>query len=137
MIDAEAFLQRDRYAVELGVGLVDAGEGRATCRLALEEQHRNGMGTVHGGVIFGLADFAFALAANSYGVLAVAVSVHISYLKAVRSGTLLAEASEVSLGGRLASYTVRVTDDAGDLCALFQGMVYRRQGHAPDGSGAG
>ncbi|MBN2468316.1 MAG: hotdog fold thioesterase, partial [Deltaproteobacteria bacterium] len=85
----------------------------------------------HGGAIFTLADLAFAVAANSHGTVAVAVSVTISFLKAVTGGTVTAEAREVSLNPKLASYSVTVTDENGTVIALFQGMAYRKKEKLP------
>ena len=48
-------------------------------------------------------------------------------MKAVGEGTLTAEAREVSRNPKLASYTITITDDSGDLIATFQGMVYRKK----------
>jgi acyl-CoA thioesterase len=46
---------------------------------------------------------------------------------AALNATLTAEAKEVSINPKLATYQVNVTDDAGDLVASFQGMVYRKR----------
>jgi acyl-CoA thioesterase len=59
--------------------------------------------------------------------VAVAINASISYLKAARKGTLFAEAKEVSLNPKLATYTIDVTDDSGDRIAVFQGTVYRKK----------
>lgn len=123
----------DRYAHYLGVELLEVGEGSARASLAIAEHHLNAVGTVHGGAIFGLADLAFAVACNSRGALAVALNVSISYVKAVRNGTLYATAQETTLGSRIATYTIDVTDEAGDVIALFQGMAYRRQERSVSG----
>jgi acyl-CoA thioesterase len=88
------------------------------------EHHLNGVGTVHGGAIFTLADFAFATACNSHGKIAVAVNVSISFMKAVSTGSLIAEAWEVSKNPKLGTYTAQVKDDAGDVVAIFQGLAY-------------
>ena len=50
-----------------------------------------------------------------------------SFLTAVSEGTLTAEAVEVSLGHKLATYTVQVKDDAGAIIAVMQGTVYRKK----------
>lgn len=126
MSDIHAFMAQDLFARHVGIELVEASEGRATARLTLDGRHLNGAGTVHGAALFALADVAFAAASNSHGPLAMGVNATVAYLKAVREGTLVAVAEEISLGRRLATYTVRITDDAGEPVALFQGTVYRR-----------
>lgn len=125
------FFRNDRYAELSGIEIVEVGEGRAKARLTVSERHLNGVDLVHGGAIFTLADLAFAVASNSHGTVAVAINASVSFLKAARSGTLQAEAVEVSRNPRLGSYTVTVTDDAGDIVAIFQGMVYRKSDPLP------
>jgi acyl-CoA thioesterase len=120
-------LEKDRYAKLTGIELVEVAEGRAKARLKISGQHLNGVGIAHGGAIFTLADFVFAAASNSHETLAVAINVSISYLKAVFNGTLIAEAREVAINPKLASYTVEVRDETGDLVAIFQGMAYRKK----------
>ena len=95
--------------------------------MKIEPYHFNGARTVHGGAIFTLADFAFAVASNSHGTLAMGINTSVSFVKAATGGTLYAEAVEQSRNPRLASYSVRITDDADDVVAIFQGMVYRKK----------
>jgi acyl-CoA thioesterase len=122
----DEFFEKDAWAREAGIELLDVSPGRATVRMAIDEHHRNSHGTVHGGAIFTLADTAFALASNSRGVPAAAINAHISYVTAASRGTLLARAEEFSLNPKIATYTVTVTDDEGAKVAIFQGMVYRK-----------
>jgi acyl-CoA thioesterase len=123
----EAFFKKDIFAAYVGIELTDAGEGRATARLKIEDHHLNGLGLVHGGAIFTLADLAFAAAVNSHGRIAVAIHCSIAYLKAAEGDFLVAEAREVSCGPKIAAYTIRVTDGTGELIALFEGMAYRKK----------
>jgi acyl-CoA thioesterase len=122
----QRFIDQDRYARHLGVEIVECGEGAARAKLELRENHLNSVNTVHGGAIFSLADSAFSAASNSHGTVAVAIQVSISYFKAVSTGTIYAEAKEVSRNPKLATYLIEVTDDGGSLLALFQGTVYRK-----------
>jgi acyl-CoA thioesterase len=91
----------------------------------------NGLGTVHGGAIFTLADFAFAAACNSHGTVAVALNVSITFMKAATTGTLWADAREVSKNFKVGSYAVEVKDDQGELVAQFQGLAYRKKDKLP------
>ena len=120
------FFERDRFARHAGIELLEVGEGYARARMEIKDQHLNGVDLVHGAAIFTLADLVFAAASNSHGTVAVAINVSISFLKAARSGTLVAEGREVSRNPKLGSYTVTVVDGAGDLVAIFQGMAYRK-----------
>jgi acyl-CoA thioesterase len=120
--------QRDRFAKLLGMEIVSAGDGKAVTRLVIRDDHLNAMDMVHGGVIFSLADLAFALACNSRGVPSVGLSTTINYVKAGKAGdTLTAEAREVTLGKKVANYIVEIRDQTGEILALFQGLAYRKQ----------
>jgi len=121
------FVQQDHFARHIGVELLEYGGGRARARMAIGKHHMNSAGTVHGGAIFSLADAVFSAASNSHGTLAMATNVSISFFKAVAGGTLVAEAEEVSLNPRLATYLVTVKDEDGNRIALFQGTVYRKK----------
>ncbi|WP_174590872.1 PaaI family thioesterase [Methanocella conradii] len=121
------FFKRDRFAEYNGIELLEAGDGRARSAMKLTPNHLNGLGIVHGAAIFALADFTFAAASNSRGNVAVAINANISYMKSVSTGTLYAEAREVSINHKLGTYTIDVTNEAGELLAVFQGMVYRKK----------
>ncbi len=124
-------LKNDKFAERSDIELVAVSPGQARAKMSLRPYHLNGVGTAMGGAIFTLADFAFAAASNSHGTVAVAINVSISFLKAARIGTLWAEAREISKNNKLGSYTVEVKDEAGDLVAIFQGMVYRKKDPLP------
>jgi acyl-CoA thioesterase len=116
--------ENDRFAASSGMRLLELRPGFAKTSLQVEERHLNNIGTVQGGVIFTLADFAFGAAAKTGGKVAVAISAHLSFLTAVLSGTLYAEATEVSRSRHLSACVVRVTNDTGELIALFQGTAF-------------
>jgi len=121
------FSTGDRFARHSGIELVEVGPGRAKARMKIEPFHFNIARTVHGGAIFTLADFAFAVASNSHGTLAMGINTTVSFVKTALAGTLYADASELSRNAKLATYSVLITDDAGDTVAIFQGMVYRKK----------
>jgi acyl-CoA thioesterase len=81
---------------------------------------------VQGGVVFTLADVAFAVASNSHGQLALAVNVNITFLKSVSEGYLYATANELSDPKRLGAYDVLVHNEHNELIARFNGLVYRK-----------
>lgn len=125
--------ENDRFAAASGMRLVELRPGYAKTSLQVDDRHLNNLGTVQGGAIFTLADFAFGVAAKTGGKVAVAIDATISFLKATRSGTLYAEATEVSRSRRLSVCTVRVTNDAGQLIALVQGTAYIKDEPFPPG----
>ena len=132
MENIKRFLKNDKFAEHVGIQLLEVSKGGAKAKLDINEKHLNGANIVHGGTIFILADFVFAAASNSHGTIALAINANISYLKAVSSGTLIAEAKEVSLNPKLATYTIHVTNERDDLIAIFQGMVYRKKDRIDD-----
>ncbi len=93
----------------------------------VEEKHLNALKTVQGGALFTLADLTFAAASNAYGTVTVAINANISFVKAAAGKTLTAEAIETSINPKISTYTVNITDDQGDLVAIFQGMGYRKK----------
>ncbi len=121
------FSSQDKFARHNGIELLDVAPGWARVSMAIAPYHLNGAKTVHGGAIFTLADFAFAVASNSHGTLAMGITTSVSFVKSATKGTLYAEARELALNPKLASYHVIVTDDAGSVIALFQGTVYRKK----------
>jgi len=121
------FFKGDRLAEYLGIELVEVSMGKAVAKMEIRKEHLNGINTVHGGAIFTLADFAFAVAANSHGRVTVAINVSISFMKASKNGTLTAVANEISLNPKLATYTVNICNDDGELIAIFQGLAYRKR----------
>lgn len=123
----ELFAANDLFARHNGIELIDLAQGRATVRMEIQPYHFNAAGTVHGGAIFTLADFAFAAASNSHGRIAMGISTSVNFVKAAVKGNLFATAVENSLNQKLGSYTVTVTDDEGATIAIFQGMVYRKK----------
>ncbi|MGO9243881.1 MAG: PaaI family thioesterase [Verrucomicrobiia bacterium] len=131
MKDIKEFFTQDRYAKLSGIELLSVSPGHAVAQMPIHPHHFNAVGSVQGGAIFTLADFAFAAASNAHGKVAVGINVSITYMKAVSSGTLRAEAREVSANPKLASYTVNITDEHNTLIAVFQGLVYRKDQPLP------
>lgn len=120
---AETLLQREGTGAAWGVTIDEAREGFARIRMILRDDMLNGHGIGHGGMIFALADTAFAYACNSRNESTVAQSATISFLAPARAGdVLIAEAREVSRAGRSGVYQVSVRTDAGDVIAEFTGL---------------
>lgn len=120
--------EHDAFARLLGMEVLEIRPGFSRVSLKLGPQMLNGLGIPHGGVIFSLADFAFAAAANSHGQVTVALSLDIHFLRSPRpDATLLAEAEEVRKGRRTALYRIAVTDDSDEAVAELLGMAYRRE----------
>lgn len=108
----------DRFATEVtGIEIVAVSENYAKCELAIDDRHRNAMGAVMGGAIFTLADFCFAVAANSKKLSSVSVSSNIVFLNAVRGERLIAEAHCLKSGRKNCFFRISVTDELGSQVA--------------------
>ena len=118
---AEVLWSRDAASRMLGMVLDSVGPGAAVLSLTVADRHCNGHGTCHGGIIFALADSAFAFACNSRNAVAVAQNNSIAYHRPVHVGdTMRATAREVTLTGRSGLYDVEVRVGAA-LVASFRG----------------
>jgi acyl-CoA thioesterase len=106
----------------LGIGLIDVRPGFAILRMSVREDMTNGIGIGHGGMIFTLADAAFAFACNSHNQRAVAAAGSIDFLRPAHLGDVLtATATEQGLTSRHGIYDVRVENQHGETVALFRG----------------
>ncbi|MCK3685060.1 PaaI family thioesterase [Maribellus sp. YY47] len=124
--DYISFFKNDRYAALTGVEIVEFRDGYCKARLEISDKHLNAANVVQGGAIFTLADFAFAVASNTGGQLALAVNVNITFLKGVGEGTLYATATELDKPKRLGAYDVIVTNEKEEIIARFNGLAYRK-----------
>ncbi len=118
------FIEKDRFAKENGMRLVEVRRGFARTEMTIEPRHLNAVGILQGGALFTLADLAFAAASNSHGVVAVACQVDVTWFRAVASGKLTAVAEEVFRSRKLSTCVVRVQDGEGEPVALFKGIAY-------------
>lgn len=134
---AEAMWARDRAANALGIRIDEVRQGYARLSMPVRGDMVNGHHICHGGLIFSLADTAFAYACNSYNKNTVASACNIDFLAPGREGdTLSAEAIEMSAAGRTGVYDVTVRDSAGKAIALFRGKSYRISGEVIAGLAA-
>jgi len=120
---ARAMLAAEGTGPAWGIEIEEAREGFARIRMRLRADMLNGHGIAHGGMVFALADTAFAYACNSRNLRTVAAQASIVFLDAAREGELLvAEAQEEALAGRSGVYNVKVTGEDGRVIATFQGL---------------
>ena len=120
---ADTLLQREGTGTAWGISIDDAREGYALIRMKLRDDMLNGHRIGHGGMIFALADTAFAYACNSRNENTVAQNASISFLAPAQPGdVLIAEAREVSRSGRSGVYQVSVKTAAGAVIAEFTGL---------------
>ena len=113
----------------MGMELVSCEPGRAVMRMEVKALHLNGHHICHGGFIFTLADSTFAFACNSYNKAAVAAGCSIEFLKPGQLGDVLTcEGLEQTLSGRHGIYDMKVSNQRGEVIALFRGKSAQIQG---------
>ncbi len=126
---AQALFERDRASQALGMRVVEVRPGRARLVMTVRPDMVNGHDVCHGGLVFALADSAFAFACNSYNESTVAAAGTIDFLAAARAGDeLTAEACELWRTKRNGIYEIIVTNQRGERVALFRGRSYRIDG---------
>ena len=120
------------YADTLGIRVLEATPGLTRVTLTVTEGGLNMHGTAHGGLLFSLADEAFAIISN-LEAQAVAIETHLSFFRAAREGDeLVAVATPERVGRTLATYRVEVRrGEEGEVLALFLGTVSRRERGQP------
>src|SRR6478735_4031397 len=119
-------LAKDAFSEWLGIKLLEFGEGYSKIQMTVREEMMNGLNVVHGGIAFSLADSAFAFACNSRNNLSLALETSISFLKPVFiDDELTAEAKEIRNGKTTGVYIVDITNQHGQLIALFKGTCIR------------
>ena len=106
----------------MGMELLECQPGRAVMRMTVRPLHLNGHQICHGGFIFTLADSTFAFACNSYNRNAVAAGCSIEFLRPGKLGDVLTcEGVEQTLSGRHGIYDMKVTNQNGEVMAVFRG----------------
>ncbi len=122
----EALQSGDAAAQAFGIEVLEVAPGEVALSMTVRKDMLNGHGTCHGGILFALADTAFAYACNSHGDARVAAGASIEYVAPARLGEVLrAHARETSRGERHGIYDVAVTTLAGEPRAYFRGRCAR------------
>jgi acyl-CoA thioesterase len=106
----------------MGMQLLECAPGRAVVKMEVQKLHMNGHQICHGGFIFTLADTTFAFACNSHNKVTVAAGCSIEFLKSAQLGDVLTcVGAEQALAGRHGIYDMRVTNQQGEVIAMFRG----------------
>ena len=125
----DGMFARDRAAHGLKMRITHIAPGQATIEMPVQDHMLNGFDICHGGYITTLGDTAFAYACNSQGLAAVASACSVDFVAPGRPGdVLVAEAKEVSQAGRTGVYDVTISNQKGEVIALFRGRSYRMKG---------
>lgn len=123
--EAREYFKNDKFAYNNGMVLEDLGEDFSLCSMELDDRHLNANGGIMGGVMFTLADLAFAALSNNIHRPTVAQQVSINYLSAPKGKTLKARAELVKNGRSSTIIQVRITDETGRDIALFTGTGFK------------
>jgi acyl-CoA thioesterase len=125
-------VQWEPYAQVLGLSLKKLDEGYSLVEMTASDEMQNILGNTHGGAIFSLIDEAFETASNSHGTIAVALNMNVTFIAPPSPGEVLqAEAKEINLTPRTATYLINVTGNGNRLIATCQALVYRKKEALP------
>ena len=114
----------------MGMELLSVEPGRAQMSMVVRPRHLNGHQICHGGFIFTLADSTFAFACNSHNRNTVAAGGSIEFLKPAHAGDVLTcTGVEQVLQGRHGIYDMTVTNQKGEVVAMFRGKSAQIPGH--------
>ncbi len=123
--EAREFFKGDTFAMTNGMQIDELNGDTCTCSMEIRPDHKNAVGGVMGGVIFTLADFAFAVASNNVHKPTVAQQVSINYLSNTKDTRLIAKARCRKDGKTTCIYNIDVTDGTGKDIAQFIGTGYK------------
>ncbi len=116
----------DRFAKGIGARITEISEGLSKAELTVGPEHINGAGVCQGGVMYTLADLAFAAVANSHGILSLGISNTITFMKSAQVGDrLTAECREVLDHHKLPYCDIQIRNQRGELVAVMTGLAYR------------
>ena len=119
-------IKQDLFSQWLGIEIVEIKEGYSKIKMLVRTEMMNGLGIVHGGITFSLADSCFAFACNNRNILSVALDTSINFIKPVHVGDeLVAEAIEMHNGRWTGLYHISITNQKAHVVALFKGTCFR------------
>jgi len=124
---AREVVGRDPMATYLGIEVEEARHAYARCSITVRPEYLNSAERAHGAIVYSLADQAFAVACNSTGTMALAVSFTISYHSAAIDGEkMFSEAHPVSIGRKISVWKIEVRGMEDKLIATGQGIAYHK-----------
>lgn len=122
----KTMLERDQFSKWLGLELLEFRAGYVRLQAVIRPEMMNGIGSLHGGVTFAMADSAFAFTCNMENNISVALEANISFTKAGYAGDVFTiEATEVNTTRKIGVYEVKIINQQDELIALFKGTCYR------------
>ncbi len=124
--EVREFFKNDTFATVNGAVIDEIGDNYAKCSIKINDNHKNAVGGVMGGVHFMLADFTFAVASNWQKLGSVSLNSNITFLSTVKGTRLIAEAKCVKEGKNTNCYKIDVFDDLGNNVALVNITGFRK-----------
>lgn len=119
-------MAHDLFSQWLGISVIEIREGYSKIKMTVRPEMINGLGIVHGGVAFSLADSCFAFACNNRNVLSVALDTAINFTKPVHVGDVLAaESKEIHNGKSTGLYQITIKNQNDHVVAVFKGTCFR------------
>ncbi len=122
---AVAFFEKDGFAKLAGLEIISVDESKAVVKAKITDEHRNACGAVQGGMLYAIADLAFAVLGNHLHPVTVTQVGQISYVKAAYTEEITATATETVRAGHTTISQVVITDDKGQIVCTctFNGFV--------------
>ena len=128
MVDKESLLkyfEADEYVKLSGIEIAEVTKEQATVRAEIKKEHLNANGFVQGGMLYTMADFAFAVHANYLHPMTVTQCGHINYIRPAKTSVITATAKETTRAGHTSLSEVVIRDEQGEIVCIcnFNGFV--------------
>lgn len=125
-------VKEESFAQKMGFNLVELSEGHAIVEMKPDNNNLNIFNMIHGGAIFSLIDEAFQVSCNSYGTVAVALNMSVTYHRAPETDKILyAESNEIHKSRKTATYEIVVKDEKDQRIASCTALAYRKKESLP------
>lgn len=127
LLYARDVVGKDPLATFLGIEVEEVRHGYARCALIVKPHYLNAVERAHGGIIHAVADQSFAVASNSMGTMAVALTMTLQYLQAAVEGErIFAETMLVHAGRKISSWRIEVRGTNDTLIAAGDAVAYHK-----------
>lgn len=121
-------MKNDAFSRWMQIQIIEIREGYSHISMQIRKEMLNGFGIVHGGILFSLADSAFAFSCNSDGKLTLALDTNISFLKSAKEGEVISAIGEkINATRKTGLYIVKIFNEENEMIAMFKGTSYKTQ----------
>lgn len=121
-------MKKDAFSRWMQIQIIEIRDGYSHIAMKIRQEMLNGFGIVHGGILFSLADSAFAFSCNSDGKLTLALDTNISFLKSAKEGEVISAIGEkINATRKTGLYIVKIYNEQRELIAMFKGTSYKTQ----------